>query len=211
MSSDQTPRIPYYDPQTAPQNVRDMMKLFPVERNASKLLANSGVFFEPVMKTTSASWSPDRTIRSSEWQVAVLRTASLFDCPYEWQVNEPLARLFGFDTDIMLLALRSGDLSDPDAFSDRHRLVARMVHELFHSRMLTEGTTAEAVGVFGAEGVTEIINIHGIYAHLALVLKTADIHSDPPVPNLEETLKQFNAAAIEKEKQQREDDLKLQS
>ena len=211
MSSDQTPRIPFYNPETAPQNVRDVMKLFPVERNLAKLLANSRVFFEPVMKNISASWSPDRTIRSSEWQVAVLRTSALFDCPYEWQVNEPVARLFGFDSDVMLLALRSGDLSDPDSFTDRHRLVARMVHELFHSRMLTAETTAEALGVFGTEGVTEIINIHGVYGQFALLLKTANIHSDPPIPNLIESLTKFNAAAIEKEKQQREDDLKLKN
>ena len=199
-------QIPFYDEKTASASTLRAMSLLPVERNITKLLANSEAFFEPAMKFASSSWSTKRSIRASEWQVAVLRTSALMESPYEWQVNEPLARLFGFDSDVMLLSLKSGDLSDQENFSDRHRLVSKMVEELFLDRMLCETTSTRALSVFGAEGVIEIISIHGVYAYFGTVSKTANIHKDPPIEDLSQILAKFNAEAIEKEKSQRQGD-----
>ncbi|OOF92822.1 hypothetical protein ASPCADRAFT_210081 [Aspergillus carbonarius ITEM 5010] len=206
MSAPQSWFIPPFNPETADPAVAQAMALLPVERNLPKVLANSATFFQPFMQLTAASWAPTRTIRSSEWQVVVLRTASILDSDYEWQVNEPVARLFGFD-DHALAKLREGDLSDKTIFSDRHRLVAKMTAELVTQHRLSPETAQASNRVLGPEGTVEVIVIHSVYALIANLSRSAGLVDDPPVAGLDAILRTYNAAAIEKENEQRAKDV----
>ena len=192
--------LAYVEPSTASPKIAQAMKTLPVERNIAKLLANAECFFDSFMKLLSCSWGADRTIRPSEWQLVVLRTAASMDAPYEWDVNEPLARLLGFDTDEKVDLVRTGNLSNQSLFTDRHRLINRMVYQLVQNDKVDETTVLEAKGIFGDTGVVEIIMIHGIYGLLAKLMRSAKIDFDPQIPGLEETLKKFSAAEIEQEK-----------
>lgn len=164
-----------------------------------KLLANANCFFPAFMKLLSCAWSPDRTIRSTEWQVAVLRTASLMNAPYEWDVNEPVARVFGIN-DEKLALIRKGDLSSPHLFTNRHRLVGEMMEQLVHQNKVAENTMRRAKEMFGDTGAMELLMIHGIYCLLAKTMQSVKIDYDPPIPGLLDQLKRYNAGAIEKEK-----------
>ena len=151
------------------------------------------------MKLLGCAWSEGRTIRSTDWQLIVLRTASLLDAPYEWDVNEPVARIFGFD-DEKLLLVRKGDLSSPQLFTDRQRLLCSMVDQLVGHNKISQADVLRAKEVFGDEGVMEILIVQGIYALLAKAMNSAQIDFDPRIPGLEDQLRKFNAATIEKEK-----------
>ena len=164
-----------------------------------KLIANAECFFPSFMKLLSCAWSENRTIRSTDWQLIVLRTASLLDAPYEWDVNEPVARIYGFD-DEKLQLIRKGDLSSPKLFTDRQRLLDDMVDQLVKQNMVSQATMLRAKECFGDEGVMEVLLTQGIYALLAKTMQSARIDYDHPIPGLEGQLKRFNAAAIEKEK-----------
>lgn len=167
--------------------------------NQSKLLANAESFFPSFMKTLSCAWSDKRTLRSSDWQLIVLRTASLLNAPYEWAVNEPVARIYGFD-DEKLALIRAGNLTSPTIFTDRHRLLNDMVEQLVRENKVREKTMGQAKSVLGDSGVMEVMITQGLYALLARTMESARVDYDPPIPGLEDQLRGYNAAAIEKEK-----------
>lgn len=152
------------------------------------------------MKLLTCAWSPNRSLRSTDWQLVVLRTASLHDAPYEWDVNEPVARVFGY-TDAHLAALRSGDLSSTEFFTDRQRLINAVVEDLYSKNRVRPELMTKAKEVLGDEALMDLFFTQGIYAFLARTMNSCKIDSDPPIPGLEEQLRKYNAAIIEKESQ----------
>ncbi|KAK0515061.1 hypothetical protein JMJ35_002440 [Cladonia borealis] len=191
--------LPYVDSACAAPDVKAALQTLPFERNIFKLVANAKCFFPAFMKLLSCAWSDKRTIRSTDWQLIVLRTAALLDAPYEWAVNEPVAGIFGFDHE-KLLCIREGDLSSPNVFTDRQRLLGNMVEQLVLQNKVSQDTMLRAKEVFGDEGVMEILLTQGIYALLAKIMQSAQIDHDPEIPGLEDQLRKYNAATIEKEK-----------
>ncbi|GJD00287.1 hypothetical protein CH63R_13537 [Colletotrichum higginsianum IMI 349063] len=193
--------LPYVDSSTASPDVKAALQTLPFERNIFKLLANSNVFFKPFMTLLSSAWSEERKIRSTDWQLIVLRTAATLDAPYEWDVNEPVARIFGF-TDEQFAALRRADEPLPEGlFTARQRLLGRIVTTLGRESRVGGDTVAEAKAVFSDEEIAEILYVQGIYSFLARFMNSARIDFDAPIPGLEEQLRKYNAKTIEKEKQ----------
>ncbi|SPJ78526.1 uncharacterized protein FTOL_06915 [Fusarium torulosum] len=193
--------LPYIDSNTAAPDIKAALQTLPFERNIFKLLANSNVFFKPFMALLSSSWSENRKILSSEWQVTVLRTAATLDAPYEWDVNEPVARVFGF-TEEQLNALRNPREPLPeDLFTVRQRLIARIVEDLAQHPRVSKNLMSEAVEAFSHEEITEIFFLNGIYGFLARFMNSARIDFDEPIPDLLDILSKYNAKAIEREKQ----------
>lgn len=166
-----------------------------------QLLANAPVFFPTFMKLLGCCWSPERTLRSTDWQVVVLRTAATLNAPYEWDVNEPVARIFGF-TEEQFSALRNAKEPLPPAlFTKRHLLISRFVEEVNSpANRVSEPTMQELKATFGDTGVTELFYTNAVYGFLARFMNSAKIDFDPPIPGLEDMLRKFNAATIEKEK-----------
>jgi len=163
-----------------------------------QLTANAPAFFPTFMKLLTCSWSPDRTLRSRDWQTIVLRTAATLHAPYEWDVNEPVGRVFGF-TDEHLKYLRSGDLSSTEPFTDRQRLVSSIVEDLCLKDRVPEEKVRRAKEVFGDTGLMELFFIQSIYAFLARTMNSCKIDFDEPIPGLLDILRKYNGPAIEKE------------
>ncbi|KAH9832444.1 hypothetical protein Tdes44962_MAKER02108 [Teratosphaeria destructans] len=197
--------LPYVDSKSAPEEVAKGFKTLPFERNIFKLLANSPTFFPVFMKMLSTCWSPDRTLRSSDWQLIVLRTAATLDAPYEFDVNEPVARVFGF-TDAHIHALKDAQQPLPEElFTKRQLLLARMVEQLNGPQNRVDAEILKAAqGVFGDTGVVEVFYINGVYGFLARFMNSARVDFDEPIAGLDDMLKTYNAAAIEKEKTYRD-------
>ena len=146
-------------------------------------------------------WSKDRKIRSTEWQLAVLRTAATLDAPYEWDVNEPVARIFGM-SEAHFSALRDIDQDLPESlFTERQRLVGRFVDQLSGKNKVDVELMKEMKRKFDDEEIMELFYTHGVYSLLARMMNSCRIDYDPPIPGLEDLLRKYNADAIEKEKQ----------
>ncbi|KAJ6100314.1 hypothetical protein N7467_001849 [Penicillium canescens] len=190
--------LPYVDSATAPEGVSTALKTLPFERNIFKLVANAPTFFPTFMKLLTCAWSPERSLRSKDWQLVVLRTASLLDAPYEWDVNEPVARVFGY-TDAQLAGLRSGDLSSTELFSDRQRLISAVVEDLCLRDRVNKDTVLKAKQVLGDEALMDLFYTQSIYAFLARTMNSCLIDFDAPIPGLEDTLRKYNATTIEQE------------
>lgn len=153
------------------------------------------------MALLTTMWAKDRKIRSTEWQLAVLRTAATLDAPYEWDVNEPVAKIFGM-TDAHFAALR--DVKNPlpeSLFTERQRLIGQFIDQL-SSKNKVDLKTMEALKTkFSDEEIMELFYTHGVYSLLARMMNSCRIDYDAPIPGLEDMLRKYNAAAIEKEKQ----------
>ncbi|KAK1988892.1 AhpD-like protein [Colletotrichum cereale] len=189
----------YVDSSTASPDIKAALQTLPFERNIFKLLANSNVFFKPFMTLLSSAWNEDRKIHSTEWQLAVLRTAATLDAPYEWDVNEPVARVFGISEE-QFAAIRKVDEPLPESlFTLRQRIVARIVTALGREAKVDKDTILEAKAIFSDEEITEIFFIQGIYGFLAKFMNSVRIDFDEPIPGLLEVLQKYNAKAIEKE------------
>ncbi|KAF4344408.1 hypothetical protein FBEOM_1630 [Fusarium beomiforme] len=123
------------------------------------------------------------------------------DAPYEWDVNEPVARVFGF-TEEQFTALRNPKEPLPEKiFTVRQRLIARIVEELARQPRVSKELMTEALESFSHEEITEIFFLNGIYGFLARFMNSARIDFDEPIPGLLDILAKYNAAAIEREKQ----------
>ena len=154
--------------------------------------------FPPFMKLLASCWSIENSIRPSDWQLAVLRTASLKNCPYEWFVNEPVAKLLDFDEPRLAL-IRRGDLSSTTLFTDRQRSLSALIDEVHHRDTASKETVMMAKEVFGDRGLMELMFIHGVYTMIAVMMKSCRIDFDTDIPGLDEMLRKVNAKAIEKE------------
>ncbi|KAI0314318.1 AhpD-like protein [Amylostereum chailletii] len=197
--------IPYVDSKKAPPEVAAALNTLPFERNIFKLLANADSLFTPFMPLLASCWGPGRAARPSEWQLTVLRTSALLDAPYEWDVNEPVARVLGFG-DERLALIRKGDLSSTALFTDRHRLIGEMVRELVEGNQVMEATMRRAQEMLGPKVTMEVMMIHSIYGMLARIMRSAKIDFDPEIPGLLDMLRGYNARAIEEEKKYAEED-----
>ena len=201
-------QLPYVSSDTASDEVAAALRTLPFERNIFKLLANAPSLFPPFMKLLAGCWSEGRSLRSKEWQMIVLRTASLNDAPYEWDVNEPVARLFGWDEahfkDIHAGAWDSESV--PKWITPRLAVTGKAVDQLHRVGRLDDPTLAKAKELLGDQGVTELLIIQGIYALLARLMNSARIDFDPPIPGLSEMLAKYNGKAIARETELEEQD-----
>lgn len=151
------------------------------------------------MALLGTMWHADRKIKSSEWQTTVLRTAATLDAPYEWDVNEPVARIFGF-TQAHLDALRDADTPLPAAlFTERQQAIGALIADIGKGSTTSDETMAILKKNFNDEEIMELMYTHGVYAFLARMMNSCRIDYDPEIPGLEGMLRQFNAKAIEKE------------
>lgn len=154
------------------------------------------------MKLLSLCWHADRELRATDWQIIVLRTAATLDAPYEWDVNAPVAKVLGF-SEQQFDALRNRSQPVPaELFTKRQVLLTRFVDEINSpgATRVSEPLMQELKSVFGDTAVAEMFFTHSVYAFLARYMNSAKIDFDPPIPGLEDMLRKFNAAAIEKEK-----------
>jgi hypothetical protein len=160
------------------------------------------------MKVLATCWSPDLTIRASDWQLIVLRTSALLNAPYEWDVNEPAARVLECFSEAQFTALKDATAPLSEAlFNRRQRLLARYVEEFNSSQSrASEATMRETIALFGEQGTTEIAYVAGVYGFLARFMSSARIDLDPPIEGLSEFLKKVNAGSIERERKYREEE-----
>jgi len=162
------------------------------------------------MALLNTMWSAERKIRFNEWQLCVLRIAATLDAPYEWDVNEPTARILGFD-DAKIAAIKKVNEPLPEAlFTRRQRMVGRFIDELNRGDRVSRETmlAMKEDGLFGDEEIMELHYTHGVYSFLARMMNSCCIDLDPPIPGLTEMLKKFNAAGIERDLRMEEEDRK---
>lgn len=126
-------------------------------------------------------------------QLIVLRTATTLGAKYEYDVNLPVAELYGMgDEKIAAMGCSAQSVRDgAGPWSARDRLILRVVDEQLAGYTNEPQTVRDALEVLGTEHLVEVLVVLGTYAMIARVINGLRIDDDQPIrpEGLEEMLK----------------------
>jgi 4-carboxymuconolactone decarboxylase len=159
-------RIPYVDPEQAPQSMREALRVVP-PLNVFRMLAHAETAFWPYVDYNAvllASLELDPVLR----ELAILRVAALDRCDYERVHHEGIAREVGASEEQVALAC------DPAREADGvESLVHALVGEIVRENAGSAQTIAELHVALGPRQVVELVmaitHYHGLAALAATV------------------------------------------
>ena len=187
-----TSLIPYVDFNTAPPAVQEKLKVLPFRRNIFYLLGHSHGLFPHLTGVIGGCFDGrTRKIPLLDWQLIVLRTATTLGAKYEYDVNLPVAEVYEMPQEkIDAMGCPAEDIrSGRGPWSERDRLILRIVDEQLKTYTNEPQTITDALEVLKKEELVEVLIILGTYALIARVINALKIDDDPPIPGLKEMLR----------------------
>lgn len=188
-----TSLIPYVDFDTAPLAVQDKLRVLPFRRNIFYLLAHTHGLYPHLAGVIGGCFDgKTRRIPLLDWQLIVLRTATTLQAKYEYDVNLPVAEVYGMG-DEKIAAIDTCAPADIVAgkgpWSARERVILRIVDEQLKTYTNDEQTIKEALEILSKEDLVEVLVILGTYALIARVINACRIDDDPEIPGLKDMLR----------------------
>ena len=121
-------------------------------------------------------------VRLSE--LAILVTAREWDQQVEWAIHAPIARQVGVPPDVIDAIARR---ERPQAMLVDESVVYDFCIELHRARRVSDRVYADALALFGEQGVVDLMGVNGYYTFLAMVMNTAQTAAPPsdaaPLPD----------------------------
>ena len=103
-------------------------------------------------------------------ELAILVTARQWDQQVEWAVHAPIARQAGIGAEVIhAIAHRT----QPQNMLADEVLVYDFCIELHQRKRVSDETYADALALFGEQGVVDLMGINGYYTLLAMVMNAA--------------------------------------
>ena len=103
-------------------------------------------------------------------EFAILVTARQWSQQVEWAIHAPIAQRAGV-AESTIEALREGRL--PEGLPEDEAAVYAFSTELHQNRCVSDATWAQALRLFGEQGVVDLIGINGYYAMLSMVMNAS--------------------------------------
>lgn len=103
-------------------------------------------------------------------EFAILLQSRRWTQQYEWYVHEPDARAAGLPADIIEAV---ADGRRPEGMTEGMEVVYDFSTELNEARSVGDRTYARMVGMYGEQGVMDLVGLNGYYAFIAMVLNVA--------------------------------------
>ena len=170
-------RLPYVDPATAPEHVRELLERLPVKLNVFRMMANAESDFRPLVGLGTAILGRQK-LSPKLRELAILRVAALSPARYEWVQHVPIAQATGA-ADAQIAALERGDIA-ADAFDPLECAVLRFTTEVVRDVRASDATFAELARRLSAQEIVELILTVGYYMMIARLLETTAVDLDPP-------------------------------
>jgi 4-carboxymuconolactone decarboxylase len=170
------PRLPYVDPDSAPQSVRELLAGTPL--SLLGMVAHAESAFDPWLKYSSAllrRLELDPLLR----ELAILQVAHLADSPYEWVQHTVIARAVGA-TDAQIAAVEGDRESDP-SLTDEQALLLRFSRDVIVEGSASEQDVARLAERLGPRQVVELLLVIGHYLAIARLIATTGLEPDPPI------------------------------
>ncbi len=169
-------RLPYVDPDTAHEKVRDALERVP-PINIFRMMANAETAFRPWLAFGGALLSAlelDARVR----ELVILHVGTLSGAEYEWVQHVPIALAVGATQD-EVDAIGRGDV---EAFGPLEQAVLRFTEEVVRDvRASDEGLAAVREHLSPRE-VVELLLVIGNYMLVARVAETTGIEIDEGGP-----------------------------
>ncbi|KAI1399164.1 AhpD-like protein [Hypoxylon fuscum] len=186
--------VPYVDANTAPPQIAKMIKVHDFRRNIFLTLAHSQGLFPNVMGVIGGCFRGEtRTVPLLDWQLIVLRVATKVGAKYMYDVNLPVCEIYEMPQDKIDAIGCSPEsvLKGEGPWTERDRLILRVVDEQLATMTNKEETIEEALKVLSNEEMVEVLIIIGAYCMLARIIRGLKVDDDQPIrpPGLTEALK----------------------
>ena len=169
-------RLPYVDPATAPQAVRELLEQLPVKLNVFRMMAHAETGVRPLVSLGSAILARQQ-LSPKLRELAILRVATLSSARYEWVQHVPIALAAGA-TEAQVAALERGDLEGP--FDALERVVLRFTTEVVKQVRASDETFGALAALVSPREVVELVLTIGYYMMIARLLETTAVDMDPP-------------------------------
>jgi alkylhydroperoxidase family enzyme len=170
-------RLPYVDPATAPDEVRETLTRLPVSLNIFRMMAHAETNFRPLVALGTAILGR-QALSPALRELVILRVARLSKARYEWVQHVPIAKAVGLD-DAKVVALERDD-TDAACFDEAERLVLRFTTEVVRDVRASDTTFAALADRFDARRIVEILLTIGYYMMIARLLESTAVDIDPP-------------------------------
>ena len=171
-------RLPYVDPETAPQEIRDILTRLPRPLNIFKLMAHAETNFRPLLRL-GTSILTEQKLAASLRELAILLTAHRCGAEYEWVQHVAIAKAVGV-TDAQVEAL-AADRLDAECFSATERAVLTASVDIVRDGRMPEAHFDALTQHLSTREIVELVLAVGFYVTLARLMVVADIDPDPPV------------------------------
>lgn len=125
-------------------------------------------------------YESDRDQRLTE--LAIITTAREINNQYEYTAHEPLAIAAGLEQDIIDIVRfrRSVDGNQSVAgFGETEQVIVKFAREVISEERVSSDTFAQAINIFGEEGVMDLTGLIGYYSFVAITLKAFDVQRPP--------------------------------
>jgi alkylhydroperoxidase family enzyme len=169
-------RLPYVDPATAPERVRETLAGAAAPLKVFNMMAHAESNLRSLLRLGGTILSKQH-LSGRLRELAVLRVAKLSGARYEWQQHVPIGRAAGI-TDAQTVALDAGHI-DAACFDARERLVLRFTDEVVRDVRASDDTFAQMRTQFSPREIVELILAVGYYMMIARLLETTGVDLEP--------------------------------
>jgi 4-carboxymuconolactone decarboxylase len=173
------PRIPYRDPDSAPEPIREVIAETPLA--LLRIVAHADTAFEPWLRysnTLLRRLELDPLLR----ELAILQVARLSGSDYEWTQHVPIAQSFGAGEET-IAAIETGRCED-ERLADLHRAILSFTREVVLDGAAGEEAVAAMSERLGERQLVELLLVIGNYLGLARLIATVGLEPHDPVVRL---------------------------
>ena len=176
------PRIPPIEPPYEPEIEESLRKWMPPGAEVEPLRLFRTLMVHPElaarMRPLGAALLGHPTVEPREREVVIHRATARAGAEYEWGVHAvAFGRPLGL-TDEQIAATAGGDADDP-AWSERDRLLVRLVDELHDTATVSDELWSELEGSWSASQLLELVVCAGWYRLISGVIGAARIELEP--------------------------------
>ncbi|HEX8647740.1 MAG TPA: carboxymuconolactone decarboxylase family protein [Thermoleophilaceae bacterium] len=167
-------RLPYVDPEAAPQPVREALERVP-PINVFRMVANAETAFRPWLAFGGALLSSlelDARLR----ELVILHVGRLSGAEYEWVQHVPIAHAVGASEEDVA-AIERGEV-DADCLGADVRAALRFTTEVVRDVRASDAALAALREHLSPREVVELLLVIGQYMMVARVAETAGIEID---------------------------------
>ena len=169
-------RLPYPDPDSCPEPVREALAALP-PMNIFRMLAHAETAFRPFLRFGGAILGRlelDPKLR----ELAILQVAADAEARYEWVQHVAIARHVGV-TDEQIAAVEAGRFDD-SSLGDAARAVLGFARDVVAGPRVSDATFASVKQQLSPREIVELLLTVGNYLMLARVMTTLELELDDP-------------------------------
>lgn len=171
-------RIPYVDPATAPEAVRDVLANLPANLNIFRIMAHAEKNLGPMIGLGS-SILVEQKLDGRLRELAILRVARLSHAEYEWVQHVPIAEMVGASK-AEIAALDRGAIDD-ECFDGLTRDILRFTTEVVENVGASKECFDRLAEQISAQEIVELIVAIGFYMMVARLMESTEIDLDAPM------------------------------